>query len=117
MDQQELEIAGLSERHKGVSPGLALAYSEAVSVCLQKHHNAPVRYSLRDNDDHHDAMVEWEAPSTALIGAWANDIDVVEQAAYGLALAGMELTRGLVALRRAETKPEPTTISEPRTMT
>lgn len=104
MVQQKLDIQGLSERHKGVSRGIASAYSEAVSVCLHKHHSPPVHYDLRDNNDHYEAMVDWEVPSGELIGAWGNDIDVVEWAAYGLALAGIELTRGLVALGRAETK-------------
>lgn len=104
MDQQKLDIQGLWERHRGVSRGIASAYSEAVSVCLHKQHSAPVHYDLRDNNDHHEAVVEWEAPTAELIDAWGNDIDVVEWAAYGLALAGMELTRGLVALGRAETK-------------
>lgn len=104
MDLHKIVPERLSERHRGVSSGLATAYAEALSVCLQKYHNSPVEYALRDNANDHAAAVEWELPSESLKAAWGNDIDAVEWAAYGLALAGMELTRGLVAVSRAETR-------------
>jgi hypothetical protein len=36
--------------------------------------------------------------------AWANDDDATRDGAYGAALAAIELSRGLVAVRRAETR-------------
>jgi hypothetical protein len=104
VEYQKLDVENLWERHVGVSRGLALAYAEALSVCLQKHHTSPLQYDLRDDEHSREAIVEWNAPADSLQRAWGNEIDVVESAAYGLALAAMELTRGLVAIGRAETK-------------
>jgi hypothetical protein len=36
--------------------------------------------------------------------AWANNDDTTRDGAYGLALAAVEITRGLVAVSRAETR-------------
>jgi hypothetical protein len=36
--------------------------------------------------------------------AWANDTDATEQGAYGMALAALEVSSGLFAVRRAETR-------------
>jgi hypothetical protein len=37
------------------------------------------------------------------MGAWANAIDATEAGAYGCVIAGVELLRGVFAVRRAET--------------
>jgi hypothetical protein len=37
------------------------------------------------------------------MAAWANEIDATEAAAYGCVIAGVEMMRGLLAVRRAET--------------
>lgn len=48
-------------------------------------------------------MVQWETTDERARSAWANDIDATEAGAYVCALAAVELTGGLVAIRRAET--------------
>ena len=47
-------------------------------------------------------VVEWRPASERERGAWANDIDATELGAYALALAAVEISDGLVAVRRAE---------------
>ena len=50
------------------------------------------------------AIAEWAAADERVKNAWANEIDATEAGAYGLALAGVELVKGLVAVRRAQTR-------------
>ena len=49
------------------------------------------------------ATVEWEPPDERVKNAWANEIDATEAGAYACVLAAVELSDGLVAVRRAET--------------
>jgi hypothetical protein len=51
-----------------------------------------------------DAIAEWTKPDTRTQKAWANGDDATRDGAYGLALAAVEITRGLVAVSRAETR-------------
>ena len=50
-----------------------------------------------------DVELHWSATTKQVRGAWANKIDATEAGAYACALAGAELSRGHVAVRRAET--------------
>lgn len=59
---------------------------------------------IRQEAGNSDAVVSWVAPDERMLAAWANDIDTTEAGAYGCALAGLELVRGLTAIRRAETE-------------
>jgi hypothetical protein len=59
---------------------------------------------MRDNATKDAAIAKWDKPDQRLCNAWANKDDATEAGAYGLALAAVELMRGLVAVRRAETK-------------
>jgi hypothetical protein len=63
-----------------------------------------VEFKLQDNDREETAAAEWVSADERTKGAWANKDDATESGAYGLALAAMEELRGLVAMRRAETK-------------
>jgi hypothetical protein len=104
MMAQPLSFSDLNDRHPGISEGIALNYSEAVRVCLDRHHTSPTEFSLRDNrrDDH--ASVEWILADERTRNAWANRDDATRDGAYGLSLAAIEAMRGLVAVRRAETR-------------
>jgi len=42
-------------------------------------------------------------PDDTILRAWANEIDATEAGAYGIALASIEISDGLVAYARAET--------------
>jgi hypothetical protein len=100
----KLQFANLSERHFGVTPSIAAAYAEAAAVCLERHHASPQKVLLQDRAADRHSIAEWQAPDDRTLAGWANRDDATEFGAYGLALAAVELTRGVVAVRRAETR-------------
>ncbi|MEQ9449466.1 MAG: hypothetical protein RLN70_11270 [Rhodospirillaceae bacterium] len=51
-----------------------------------------------------EAEAHWVSPSARLQAAWGNQIDTTEAGAYCIALAAIEITCGLYAVSRAETK-------------
>lgn len=99
---QLLPLNGMEERHRGLTPALASSYLEAARVSLDKHHTSPQEFSLKDNKTENQVRVEWDSPDQRTRGAWANDQDATRDGAYAFALAATELSRGLVAVRRAE---------------
>lgn len=99
-----LQFSDLPARHPGVSPGVGMSYKEAASVCLDRHHTSPATFSVRDNMATSAADTLWTPPDSTLMHAWANEIDTTEAGGYAIALAAVELMRGLVAIRRAETR-------------
>jgi hypothetical protein len=104
MQPRILRFSDLNARHAGISPGLAASYSEAACICLDRHHVAPADFRLRDNANDDSASADWIAADEKLKAAWANKDDATEAGAYALALAAIEAMRGLVAVRRAETR-------------
>lgn len=104
MSDHKLQFANLSERHFGVTPGISAAYAEAATVCLGRHHSSPQKMLLQDSDGDRQSVAEWQVPDRRILDGWANEIDATEAGAYALALAAVELTRGVVAVRRAETR-------------
>lgn len=103
-DAPRLPIANLSKRHVGLTPALADSYGEAARVCLDRHHRPPVPFLIQDDGDATAATVDWQPADDRCRAAYANEIDATEYGAYACALAATELTRGLVAIGRAETK-------------
>ncbi|MEA3012441.1 MAG: hypothetical protein QOD42_986 [Sphingomonadales bacterium] len=99
-----LPFANLAARHRGVSDGIGLSYEEAARVCLDRHHESPAIFQIRDHLSESAADAVWIAADASLQRAWANEIDATEAGACALALATVELVRGLVAVRRAETR-------------
>ena len=60
---------------------------------------------LQDGAEDKQSIVEWHGPDKRTQDGWANKDDATEfGATHGLALAAVELTRGMVAVRRAETR-------------
>jgi hypothetical protein len=104
MSSSKLSFEDLSTRHPGVSPGVAGNYAEAVRVCLDRHHASRAEFQLTDNGRVEKAIAEWETADRRTKGAWANRDDATRDGAYGLALAAIEIMRGLVAVSRAETR-------------
>ena len=100
---QNLAISNLAERHDGLTPAIADCFCEAARVCLDRHHQPPVEFTIHDNGAGSSATVDWERTDDKCKAAYANETDTTEWGAYACALATTELTRGLVALRRAET--------------
>jgi hypothetical protein len=76
-------------------------YPEAARVCLDRHHTSPTEFVVQNGTEAVGVLVEWEATDERSRVAWANHIDTTEAGAYACALAAVELTEGLVAIRRA----------------
>ena len=98
-----LPIADMDTRHRGLTRAIAESYLEAARVCLSRHHESPVAFSVADGDQPTKCFVSWEPPDARTQGAWANDIDTTEAGAYCCGIAGIERARELFAVRRAET--------------
>jgi hypothetical protein len=104
MTLKPLRFSTLHERHSGVVKEVAQYYSQAVRVCLDRHHVSPTEFLLVDNNKHDQAQVEWTETDARTRNAWANADDATRDGAYAMSLAAVEITRGLVAVRRAETR-------------
>jgi hypothetical protein len=102
MPRFKLQIQDLDARHPGLTPGVALGFREAAEVCFDRHHSPPINLTV-DRGEQIAAQTEWETPDARTKHAWANEIDTTEAGAYCVALAALELTDDLVAVRRAET--------------
>ena len=98
----KIRIQDLDARHPGLTTGVALGFREAAEVCLDRHHSPPTEMTV-DRGSQINAVAEWQSPDERTKHAWANEIDTTEAGAYCVALAAIELTDDLVAVRRAET--------------
>ena len=103
MEDAELPLRDLDQRHRGLTPSLAKSLLEAARVCLDRHHTPPVSFDIQDGQSTRQAKVDWEVTDRRTRDAWANEVDTTEAGAYPCAIAATELTRGLFAIRRAET--------------
>jgi hypothetical protein len=99
-----LALQHLSERHPALTPSLAGSYFEAARICLDRHHTSPQEFDAEDNGQQSSVWVEWIGTDARTQAAWANQDDATRDGAYALAIAATELLRGLVAVRRAETR-------------
>lgn len=99
-----LPLQNMAERHHALTPSLACSYLEAARVCLDRHHISPKEFSLEDDRIKSIAKVEWEETDGRVKAAWANADDATRDGAYAFAIAATELLRGMVAVRRAETR-------------
>ena len=99
----KLPIHDMEQRHFGLTKDIAGSYTEAARVCLDRHHGSPTDFNLDRNGSRSEALVEWQLSDARARGAWANETDATEHGAYACALAAVELTDGLLAVRRAET--------------
>ena len=99
-----LPIRDMARRHTGLTKPIADSYAEAARVCLDRHHQSPTDFDLDRSGRLSKAVVEWQPPDARTRGAWANETDATEAGASACALAAVELTDGLVAVRRAETR-------------
>ena len=99
----ELLLFKLATRHPGLTPAIGEGYSEAAAVCLSRHHSSPTEFHLECAGATSTCGTAWTSPDERTKLAWANEIDATEAGAYGVSLAAVELSRGMVAVRRAET--------------
>jgi hypothetical protein len=102
-NKQVLPLAEMSQRHPGLSPGLAESYLEAARVCLDRHHTPPQDFSIESDKSKSEASVDWEPADERCRLAWVNENDATRDGAYACALAAAELQLGLCAMSRAET--------------
>mgnify|MGYP001233654689 CR=1 FL=1 len=101
---RHLPLTDMAERHSGLTKPIADGYVEAARVCLDRHHTSPQTFAIRNAVASMDALAEWEPADARIQSAWANEIDATEAGAYAFALAAVELSEGLYAVRRAETR-------------
>lgn len=99
----KIDLHRMDSRHRGLTFAIAGTYQEAASVCLSRHHSSPVTVAVSDNGSSFSAEINWEHPTSRVLDAYANKTDTTEQGAYGCVIAGIEVVRGLFAVRRAET--------------
>lgn len=107
MDDSSLRlmpIEDLADRHYGLTRNLAGTYIEAARVCLDRHHSPPARVTITKESDETTAVVKWEPTDSRTRGAYANRDDATRDGAYGCVIASVELSQGLYAVNRAETK-------------
>jgi len=100
----KIVIYGLERRHPGLTLHLGGSYTEAASVCLDRHHISPVTMSVSCDTKQSDRVVDFEKPDSRVLKSWNNDIDTTEFGAYGMALATVEAEEKLVAVSRAHTQ-------------
>ena len=98
-----LPLEDMHSRHWGLTPAVAANNTEAATVCLSRHHAPPTIFTVENNTSTQQAQVEWVSPDGRTVGAWNNRIDTTEMGAYACVIAGVELARGHLAVRRAET--------------
>ena len=98
-----LKIAKLHEHHPGLTPALGECFYEAICICLDRHHQSPVKFRVSNPADALH-FIEFAKPDRRIRNAWANTIDATETGAYGICLAAVEATEKLVAIRRSETE-------------
>lgn len=91
-------------RHYGLTPSVAASYYEAMKVTLDRHHVPAVKLILLDNGSQTFESLSWPPTSARERAAWNNVDDATRDGAYCLALTSVEILRGLVAVRRAETR-------------
>jgi hypothetical protein len=103
-DEPRLPLAGLAARHQGLTDAIAAFYVEAARVCLDRHHESPVNFEIDSAGQKTSARTEWSRTDERTRGAWANEVDATEAGAYACTLAAIELTHGLIAVHRAETR-------------
>jgi len=99
-----LPLADMADRHPGLTPAVAEAYLEAARVCLDRHHSSPAPFTIKGEKSRVQALAQWAGADDRVRAAWGNQNDTTEVGAYACAIAAVELTEGLVAIRRAETR-------------
>lgn len=97
-----LPMQDMHRRHPGLTEALATSFIEAASVVLSSHHKPPQVFSVESDQRLQDAYVQWGVPSQRCLDAYNNSDDAKRDGAYACALAAVEMTRGMVAVRRAE---------------
>jgi hypothetical protein len=94
----------MADRHPALTNFVAGSYIEAARTCLDRYHSSPKEFTVQNDGVESFAKVEWDLTDQKIQSAWANEDDATRDGAYALAIAATELLRGMVAVRRAETR-------------
>lgn len=94
----------MARRHHGLTEAIAASYTEAARVCLDRHHDSPIKFEIKNSDQTSETVAEWERTDERTRGAWANETEATEFGACACTIAAVELTNALVAVHRAETR-------------
>ena len=94
----------MSARHYGLIKPIAEAYVAAARVCLDRHHESPAHIKITTAMAATSAIVEWEKTDDRTRGALNNEIDTTEDGACACVIAAVELSEGLYAVKRTETR-------------
>ena len=98
-ERSVLPITQMHERHYGLTTSRSAALIEALRVCLDRHHQPPVEFTILERDQ--VVWVEWEVTNARARAAHANEHDATTDGAYACVIAALELADGLVAVGRA----------------
>ena len=104
MTAPNLPLDNMDERHSGLTSNVAGYYHDAARVCLDRHHSSPVEFALWNEKEESKTRLVWVPTDDKIRRAYANEIDTTEAGACACTMAAVELTKGLVAVHRAETK-------------
>ena len=99
-----LSIEALDTRHPGLNEHAAGFLSDAARVCLHRHHRAPTEISIRNDEAVLTADIDWTEPDSRCLASHGNRDDATRDGACACVIAAVELTNGLVAIGRAQTK-------------
>jgi hypothetical protein len=108
-----LPLTDMANRHYGLIAPIAEGYVAGARVCLDRHHVSPVPIDIWNSTSKLQARIEWDKADDRTRGALNNEIDTTEAGAYACIIAAVELSEGLFAVRRAETRPGRTTMWHP----
>ena len=104
MQNPQLAIQDMDQRHSGLTAGIAAYLAEGARVCLDRHHRSPATFEIRRLTQTVKAIAQWQATDENTKSAWANETDTTEIGACACVLAAVELMEGFIAVRRAETR-------------
>lgn len=104
MSLPTIVMAGLNERHPGLTEEVAAYYAQGARVCLDRHHSPPRNLRIEIRSTNSEYSLNWETTNQDARLAWGNDEDATRDGSYIVALAAIELTEGLVAEHRAQSR-------------
>ena len=70
MKKELLPIQEMANRHQGLTQAIADCLVEAARVCLDRHHESPVDFTIDKSGSQMIAVVEWEQTDERTRGAW-----------------------------------------------
>lgn len=99
-----LPLDNMAERHYGLIEPIADAYLAAARVCLDRHHQSPAQITITSTTAPRKAKLVWEKADSRVRAALNNEIDTTEDGACACVIAAVELSEGLFAVKRTETR-------------